>query len=193
MTTTTELTVGTGALIGLSPELWGEATELTDLPAIEKAAKLVISEHYPSAAFWDVRQRDGSRVGFRVELDDEEWDAEWWSEVGWLEALDRAELPEPISVTPIDLDDLTALDLREELLRDLPSAFAFRIDFVKNGAFGNQPHAEALFVPGRGRVGISYGGDAQWADILPEDTGEECPQATIALWHADNDAYAARN
>jgi hypothetical protein len=183
-------------LIELSPELWGDATELTDLPALEKAAKLVISEHYPSAQFHDVRRRDGVRVGFRVESD--EWDEEWWNESGSLEAQKRAILPEPVSITPMDLDDITASDLKEWLIAaeqpwGLPTAYAFRVDIAQNGVFGNQPHAEALFIPDRGRVGIAYGATAQWADVLPEDYGKEYPEATIALWHADNDAYAARN
>lgn len=48
-------------------------------------------------------------------------------------------------------------------------------------------HAEALYIPDAGRIGITWGADAQWMD----STGDV--EQDIEMWVNDGEQYAARN
>lgn len=101
-------------------------------------------------------------------------DPSWWD----AEASERS--ADELTITPVDRDDLTATDLRNEATK-LATSQAYRIDIA-----GHAEAAQALYDPESGRIGIAWGADAGWSDVL------DGPEATIELWWTDDDAYNAR-
>lgn len=80
----------------------------------------------------------------------------------------------------IDIEQLTAADLREEA-QESRDAQAYRITIV-----GHAEKADALYVPSSRRLGIAWGADATWADADSVESG-------IDMWLNDPDGWIARN
>ena len=90
------------------------------------------------------------------------------------------------TVNPIDIADLSALDLQGEA-EGLNGVQAYRITIYDDK--GMNPEAEtaqALFWPEGNLLGIAWGAEATWADAESVETG-------IEMWLNDTEAWEARN
>jgi hypothetical protein len=85
--------------------------------------------------------------------------------------------------TPIDITSLTSTSLLVEY--QSVDNIAYRIDIYENG-LRLPEKAEALFLPGPGRLGIAWGADATWANVKDVETG-------IEMWLNDPEGWEAAN
>lgn len=80
----------------------------------------------------------------------------------------------------IDIEQLTATDLREEA-QESRDAQAYRITII-----GHAEKADALYDPSSRRLGIAWGADATWADVDDVESG-------INMWLNDGEEWSRRN
>ena len=85
----------------------------------------------------------------------------------------------------INVDDLTATDLREEseeyAQKEAGTQQAYRI-FIED----SPEAADALYLPDAGRMGIAWGADATWADVPDVETGIDLYLNDPERWEALN-------
>lgn len=90
------------------------------------------------------------------------------------------------SYTTIAVDELSASDLRREAAGyDKGDAQAVSLTIYEDGT----PLAEfgqALYFPYEDRLGIAWGADATWADVIDVESG-------IEMWLNDGEAWEAAN
>lgn len=84
-------------------------------------------------------------------------------------------------ITIIDTSELSALDLQAVAQEYHPEGIAYRFTENGSGSVGN-----ILHIPGEGRVGIAWGGTADWADYDDVD-------AALDAYLHDTETFEARN
>lgn len=73
----------------------------------------------------------------------------------------------------ISVDDVTALDLREEITKATTPVEAYHIVRIKPDGYRDSVPGVMLWFPNDGRAGIEWGGDADWTDAVdPQDAAE---------------------
>lgn len=85
------------------------------------------------------------------------------------------------SYEDIDIEDLTATDLREIAVNSQAECNAFSIRIP-----GAPEAAQALYFPVEHRLGIAWGADATWADVDDIESG-------IDMWINDPEEWNSRN
>jgi|SRR5579859_1704760 len=86
----------------------------------------------------------------------------------------------------INGEDITSTDLQEERARCSEKTMALRIRILDSAEKEFAERAEALYDPEAGRIGISWGADATWADADGLEEG-------IEMWLNDGEEWNRRN
>ena len=87
----------------------------------------------------------------------------------------------------VDIEQITSNDLHEEFL-NAKNAQTFLVTIFPDGV-DERPrdeHADALYLPAEGRLGIAWGTDATWADVDDVESG-------IEMWLNNSEAWKQWN